>query len=253
MKKLLSTISALLIGVSLVACSEKKEQVHYYDNDYVQAVKMGLERRIKIVDGDEYKNAQSPNEKDLIVLKGVKEELNTVNGFKDKTFNNPELKKIAQDYEKALTIQSENLPINNDLDKSKAFKDAYNDRTKIIITLIDKYGLKIDRNIETEFRQNANSVTKKDNVESKLIDALKASEFKKLEQQHYGANIKNTTGEKLGNLIINFKLIDKDGVTIGTGQYANTTEWAPDEVKSIDFYTTSKKNFEKIEFSIQQL
>lgn len=253
MKKLLSTISALLIGVSLVAYSEKKEQVHYYDNDYVQAVKMGLERRIKIVDGDEYKNAQSPNEKDLIVLKGVKEELNTVNGFKDKTFNNPELKKIAQDYEKALTIQSENLPINNDLDKSKAFEDAYNDRTKIIITLIDKYGLKIDRNIETEFRQNANSVTKKDNVESKLIDALKASEFKKLEQQHYGANIKNTTGETLGNLIINFKLIDKDGVTIDTGQYANTTEWAPDEVKSIDFYTTSEKNFEKIEFSIQQL
>ncbi|WAW15748.1 hypothetical protein [Peptostreptococcus equinus] len=190
-------MSILLILPLLTACSsQSKTEKQYADNDYIKAMQTGLEERQKIVSTDKY-DSGSTSERDLILSDGIKKEQEILKPFKEKEFQSPELKKIRDDYNNALQEQLDSLPSGGDFNKIEAFDKAYDKRSQLINILIDKFGLKLNSELEKEFKLNANSVNKKEDTNKKLLETLKNAKFEEIDTFHYGAKITNNTGNTI--------------------------------------------------------
>lgn len=254
MRKFLALVGVLFLCFTLGACSNgQPETKKTYDNDFITAVGKGLEDRSILISQSDAKNLNAAESREVI-LKGIKGEIQGIKYFMDKEFVNPELKKISEDYMKQLEIQEKNYMYFEDInnyEKAKVFHKAYNERTKLIKTMIDKYGLKLNDALTKEFTSNAKKVNSKELVDTSIIESLKNATFKKESYKIVG-NVKNVSGEAITGRTINVKLINKEGVTVANEQYYIDGTWENNEIRAIEFFNSDNKNYDKMEFSISE-
>lgn len=244
MKKFFYLLGVVLTSITLVACSNPKQEVKTVDNDFIKLISEGLEKRSSMVE-------KSDDQKKI--LEAIKFEQNNLKQIEGKEFQNPELKTLYEKYLEQLKIQEENYMYVNDLEnleKEKIFVAAYNERSKIISTLIDKYGLKLNQELADEFKINSVKVISSEEIDKKIIESFSKVKFYKADSYIVRGEVKNETGEAIQNKSISAKFINKDNITVDVSEYYINGVWEADEVRNIEFYLTSDKSFDKIEFSV---
>lgn len=256
MKKLITLFGIILMSITLTACSSGGEADNQSaDNDFVVAIGKGLEERNNRVNSGSTQGL-SEAENNEILSEAIKYEINILKDFQKKEFQNPELRKIYDDYMKQLEIQDEYVIYYNDFEnyeKQQIFEGAYNERSKLIKTLIDKYGLKINAELAKEFKNNSKKVESGEALEDSLIESLKKADFKKEETYYVRGNVKNETGEVLTSRTIHAKFINDDGVTVDNCPYYIDGNWDKDEIRTVEFILSNEKPFSKMEFSIESI
>lgn len=245
MKKLFYLLGVLLVSCTLAACSNgSKQNSQTVDNDFITLVSKGLEKRSSMI---------SEANDTKVLLEAIKFEEDNLKVIEGKEFQNPELKALYEKYIEQLNIQEKNYMYFSDYsnyDKRKVFMDAYNERSKIIATLIDKYGLKLDQKLADEFKNNSAKVTSEEDLDNKLVESFSKAQFKREDTYTVRGNVKNETGETVTNKRIEFKFIGKDNVVVATSEYYIDGSWESDEVRNVEIFIETEQSFDKIEFKV---
>ena len=248
MKKLLSFIGIVALVFTVTACNNNSNEKKTADNQFITALGKGLEKRSDMLSS----RGDDPHNEAL--SKAINYEIENLKPFENEEFQNPELKKLYKDYMEQLEIQKKYAIYFEDfdhMDEYDKFSNAYNERSKIIATLLDKYDLKINSSLAEEFKTNYKKVDNLEKENNSLIESLKKADFKLKDDYTLEGNVKNETGETIKNKDIKAKFIDKDGVTITTSEDYIDTDWENGEIRNIKFYLDDNRKFEKIEFTIE--
>ncbi|MEW9080802.1 hypothetical protein [Terrisporobacter glycolicus] len=250
MKKLLAILSAFIICLSMVACSSSDEPKSQ-DNAFIKDIKKSFEARSNYLDDVESgKITSSENE---YLKDAVKKEKGIIEKYNDAKFDSPELAKLSKDYITALNTQEESLKYySSDYTKfDKLWTEGYNQRSTILTTLIDKFGLVISDDAIEELKTNAQVVKEKNDTKEKIDKMLKNIKFKKVKDEYgwkdYEAVVENTTGVDLEYFYLDVKLIDSDDVIIESIPSTVDGTWANGKKVKLTFSTDKK--FKKLEWT----
>jgi len=250
LRRLLSTLLALLIAFTLVGCSNKKTtEVKYYDKDFISALEKGLDARWKLTDAVEVQDISKSDYKSFI-----KAELSEVESFSSKKYKSTFLQESAIAYINSLKKQNATLKYYNDSDFQDKWDKAYNDRNAILVKIDKKYPLKVDSKYKSyilELRRSG-SKTNKDNAQTTALNnLLKSVKFNKGNDDgsgyyEYTATVENNTGYNIKSFSGVVKLKDSSNVTTDT-QYVNAENWNKNEKIMLKF--TTDKDFKSYELT----
>lgn len=245
MKKILSVLSAFILMFSVVGCSQNESTGA--DKKFIKAVEKGLDARWDYLDSNEYQNADEKTALETAVQK----ELEKIQEFKDAEFDNPELGKLAKDYIASVEAQKEALKYYNDVVKySEKWDEAYDQRSEYVVTLVDKFGVKVDEEGYKDLKENAQVVKEENKVSEKLDEEMKKIKFELVSNEYgwktYEATIQNNTGVDIQDFYLDIALKDAEDVVAGKTQaYINGT-WKNGDKAKISFETDA--DFEKMEW-----
>lgn len=157
-------------------------------------------------------------------------ELNCIEKYQNKDFNNKQLGNKAKEYIKELNNQKSALQyyVGNISKYSKLWDEAYNNRTLLMSYFFENYDIKLDEKYDDtkkEMLNNAISVKEELNIENEVKKMLNHTNFKITKDSYgykeYEAKVKNTSGVDFEYFSYEITLIDKDGIKIAT-HYTNT-------------------------------
>ncbi|KPI51588.1 hypothetical protein C4097_10640 [Clostridioides difficile] len=254
-KKILSLLTVMLLSVFMVACSsggETKDESKGKDKQFIEDLGKGLKERWALASKDE---AGTLNLKENEAYeKFVKVEMDAVSKYKDAEFDSPELGKLAKDYIKALEDSKESIKYysKDELKFLELWEKPYNERSTILLTLVDKFGLKVDEKEFKVLKDNA-QIVNEENASKEKIDAMvKGIKFEKVKDEYdwktYQATVENTSDLDLQDFYLDINLIDKDGVIIDTQTSTSINgTWEKGQKVRLEFDTD--KDFEKIEWT----
>ncbi|WP_460730508.1 hypothetical protein, partial [Nocardia heshunensis] len=211
MKRILTLVTVLLAGLSLVACSNKKSETKYYDSDFISALETGLQKRWAITDTVKDIDKASQDTLD----KSVNAELKVVKPYENKKFKNDKLHEQALTYINALKDQKTAL---KSYDKSNFFdkwNKAYNVRTKMIVQINQKHKLKVADKYKsdlTELTRHGDAVANQNQKTEAINSLIKSIKFKQTKDDGYtytyDAKVKNTSNYSFKTFGIKVKLMD---------------------------------------------
>lgn len=249
MKKL---ITLILTGVLLfsVGCSNNESKTS--DNKFLKDIKKSFEARTAYLnDFDSGKVKVSENE---ALKEAVLKEKEIVGTYNDSEFENPELGKLAKDYNEGLNKQEESLKYYNSdsLKYDDLWSEGYNIRSVVLTKLVDDFGLKLDKKSIEDLKTNAQVVKENKDKEAKINEMLKNIKFEKVKDEYdwkdYEAIVENTSGQEFKSFFLNIKLKDSDGIIVDS-PIASAENWKNGEKVKLTFSTD--KNFEKIEWDAE--
>lgn len=249
MKKVLTILTTLLLSLSLVACSSSDEPKPQ-DKNFVKDIGKSFNARSKYLDGVDADVAENEYLKEAVLT-----EKNILEKYKDAEFDNPELQKLATDYLGALDKQEDSLKyFSNDYIKyQEKWSEGYDERSTILTTLVDKFGVEVDEKAFAELKQNAQVVKENNEIKEKIDAISKSIKFEKVKEEYgwkdYSATVENTSGVDLESFYLDVKLIDAEGVVVESNPVATSGVWKNGQKIKLEFSTD--KNFEKIEWDAE--
>lgn len=250
MKKIILLLSAIILSLSMVACSSTGGNDKGKDKAFIKDAKKSFNARaLYVADAESGKVTLNENE---YFKEAVLKEKQILEKYKDAEFDNPELGKLAKDYLDGLNKQEESLKYySSDIEKyEKLWTEGYDIRSTTLTTLVDKFGLELDEKSFEELKNNAQVVKEKNDVKAKIDTMVKGIKFEKVKQEYdwkdYEAIVENTSGVDLESFYLDIKLLDKDGVVVESNT-ASADNWNKGEKVKLTFMTD--KNFEKIEWN----
>ena len=250
MKKIL-TFTIVMISILLMGCSSENGPKSV-DNQFLSDVSKATEARWEYLD-------KYTDESESVYLKeAVKKELYIIEKYKtlneeEEVFNDPKLKKIAEDYIEALNTQIESIKYyTSDYTKyEEQWSDGYNKRSTLLVKLVDEYGLKLDEDGFAELKENAKAVTEKEKIDEEIEEMVKSINFENVKTEYdwsdYEAVVENSTSVNFEGLEINVKLLDKDGVTV-SDELVWVDNWNKGEKKKLEFSTD--KSFSEMKWEL---
>ncbi|MDV9970949.1 hypothetical protein RHM95_19245, partial [Clostridioides difficile] len=170
-KKILGLFMIIMLSVSMVACSsggDSKDESKGKDKQFIEDLGKGLKKRWDLASKEE---AGTLNlEQNEAYEKFVEVEMDAVSKYKDAEFDSPELGKLAKDYIKALEDSKEAIKYysNDQLKFSELWEKPYNERSTILLTLVDKFGLKVDEKEFKVLKDNAQIVNEENDLKEKV-------------------------------------------------------------------------------------
>ena len=252
MKKVLTILTTLLLSLSLVACSSSDE-TKPQDKNFVKDVGKSFEARSKYI--DEVNSGKIVVDENEYLKEAVLKEKNILEKYKDAEFDSPELSKLAEDYLNALDKQENSLKYySNDYIKyEKNWTEGYNERSTILTTLVDKFGVKLDEKAFNELKQNAQVVKENNEIKEKIDAITKSIKFEKVKDEYgwkdYEAIVENNSGVDLESYYLDVKLIDKDGVVVESTPVSTSGLWKNGQKVKLEFSTDN--NFDKLEWDAE--
>lgn len=126
------------------ACTQP-ETTKSVDRQFIKAVKIGLDKKLSLTEqlGDTAKSSEW--------MQGVKDQESAIKDFKSEDFESPELRKLCKDYHDILKKQLNNLPYEYDYNKLNNYDETQAVRYQILLTLVNKFGLQIDKDKYDKF------------------------------------------------------------------------------------------------------
>ncbi|MBS6025822.1 MAG: FxLYD domain-containing protein [Paeniclostridium sordellii] len=251
MKKIIVLLSSFIVTLSLVACSSNNKDGKGQDKTFIKDVKKSFNARASYVD-DVESGKITLNENEYL-KEAVNKEKEILSKYKDTEFDNPELGKLAKDYIDGLNKQEEALKYytSNITKYDKLWSEGYNTRSIVLTTLVDKFGLELDKKSFEELKNNAQVVKEQNDVKSKVDEMLKNIKFEKVKQEYdwkdYEAVVQNTSGVDFESFFLDVKLLDADGVVVESIPVSPNGSWSKDQKVKLTFSTD--KSFEKIEWT----
>lgn len=253
MKKIILLLSAIILSLSMVACSSTEGNNKGKDKAFIKDVKKSFNARFSYLkDVESGKVTLNENE---YLKEAVLKEKDILEKYKDVEFDNPELGKLAKDYINGLNKQEESLKYySNDIEKyEKLWAEGYDIRSTTLTTLVDKFGLELDEKSFEELKNNAQVVKEKNDVKAKVDEMIKSIKFEKVKEEYdwkdYEAIVQNTAGVEFDNFYLDVKLLDSDGVVIESIPVSTNGTWNKDQKVKLTFSTDKK--FEKIEWTTE--
>lgn len=253
MKKIILVVSAIILSLSMVACSSTDSNGKAKDKAFIKDAKKSYEARSAyLADVDSGRITASENE---FRKEAVKKESEIMDKYKDAEFDNPELGKLAKDYVEGLNKQDESLKYySSDVSKyDKLWQEGYDMRSTVLTTLVDKFGLKMSDKSFEELKNNAQVVKENNEVKTKVDKMLKSIKFEKVKEEYdwkeYEAVVENTTGVDFESFFLDVKLLDSDGVIVESIPVSPNGSWGKGQKVKLTFMTD--KSFEKIEWTAE--
>lgn len=264
MKRTLCLLLAAIMALALVGCggdmasSGSAEPVNYADEDFVTDAGKALENRWDEGDKLDVDGMGTDSGAFVTAMTTLTDmEIDALSEYRTANFKDGKLQELAIKYlnnlDEAKVVVAE-LP-SGDYDSFEKWENVYNERTTIIQTLIDKYGLTFsDKYADTvsDITANAKSVKQKDEEKAKVDKLAKSLTFDKKGDgtgyYTYTTKFKNDTGLEFDDLWFNIDLIDKDG-TVVEQECISFDEVADGKSYSGDFFTDAK--FDRYEITAE--
>ena len=235
-----------IIGIS--GCTQTNTS-NGVDKQFIKDVKIGLNKSLDILD-----NLSDTDTSDALIP-AFEEEENAIKDYKSEDFDSPELGKLCKDYQDVLKNQLSNLPWDNDYYKRKNFEENFAVHNKIIVTLVDKFGLPMDGNRYSNLKQFNETIEKNAEVVQSIKDELLKAKFEIVPDTgscQYQGIIQNKTGYDIEGLEITFKLIGNDGTTLSAEKYYHNGTWSKDEKIKVDFWRSNLDGeIKKMDFEVE--
>lgn len=239
MKKIL--ILLMMTVFCITGCNNTK--IKSVDNQFISDIVKATNDRWNYLD------STKETQENIYLKDAVQKELNVLSKYtqlgEGETFNDPKLKKIAEDYINALNTQIDSLKYYNSdyLKYSDEWSKGYNKRSQLLVQLVDEYGAKIDEKEIANLRDNAQSITEKENIDKEIKELIKNIKFERVKTEYdwsdYQAIVENKTNVDLESLTINIKLLDKEGITV-SDEMILVENWSKGEKKKLEFSTDKK-------------
>lgn len=236
----------------LVAGCNSTNEPKSVDNKFLSDVSKAIDARWDYLD-------TTTEENESIYLKeAVQKELDVLSKYEElneeeEVFNDPRLKKIAVDYINALNTQIESIKYytSDYLKYNEQWTEGYNERSTLLVQLVDEYGLKLDEDRFTELKENAKAVTENEEINKEVEELVKSINFEKVKTEYgwsdYAAVVENSTSVEFESLEVKIKLLDKEGVTV-SDEFVYVDNWSKGEKKKLEF--TTDKSFSEMKWEL---
>lgn len=272
MKKFFAVILVLVLCIGVAGCGEGTKTpaeptpvptatpIPYADTDFIAAMKNSLQARWDVsnqksnadllaMDSTEYTN---------FMKSCIGAELEIIDAYPDKNYADAKLQNLAKKYVNSLNDQLAALEYYaaDLMQYNEKWTAAYDERTKLILELVDEYGLTVDeqyQHILDELSTNAQVVTKKEEKENAIEALSDQVNFQLVENEEdygwheYETVIENTTDEIIAYYSLEISLLDADGVIIGTTYTDPINNWKPGTKAKLKF--TTDEEFSSIEWT----
>lgn len=246
MKKIVAGLLILVCCIMLLGCNAEEKT---YDQNFLDDLKQGLIERWNLSNELLFDSKESGE-------KFVNAELNYIEKYLTKKFEDTELQEMAISYINLLKKQKDSLKY-FDVDyvkHSEAWNNALDERAKCIVEFINLYNLKFPdkfkENVD-EFTVRAETVKENETLINQIDEMKKTIQFEKVEQSYdysyYEAIVENTTDKTFDYFSLNINLIDSNDVIVES-TYASVDNWAPGQKTKFEFMTDAQ--FEKYEYEI---
>ena len=271
MKKMVTILMIIniMLVIGLCGCSsnEKKAEgtteIQYADDDFIKALRKGLEARWSIEEPEEYDYGSEEHKKYYTSI--VDAEIEAIESFSNKKFKDSKLQEKALKYINMIKQQKEALDyLGVDSEKyEKLWGEAYDERTKLIVEFYQNYGLIVSDKYEDTIKQmttNAQIVEKNEETEKQVQDIMANIKFEKNKEKsdgyssYYAAIVENTTDVTFEYFGIDINLFDKEDVILESTQ-DSVENWKPGTKARFEFFTSEKFNkyaVEQAELSISE-
>ncbi len=248
------SIIAIVLLVAIVLTLSACGSVPLNDEGFIKNMQKGLEARWKISNAspDTY---SSNTEKKTDFTNCVNAELNAIGDISAYTFENPELKELAEMYYQALQSQLEGIKyIGADDSKfTEIFSNqGYYNRARVICRLADDFGL----TVSSKYASNLDDFVSAGRVRLELDEQLKEMEgiinedvvLEALGGTDYECVINNNTDYDLSEAQIEFNLYNDKGVLVET-ETAYMKSWKAGSTNQCSLYIS--KEFSKAEARVK--
>lgn len=245
----------ILLTILAGGCSNSNKD-EFADKDFLKGFSKGLESRWnftnKVDDNEKTEEEYVENLK-----KATNLELQTLNDFSNKKFNDSKLQEAAIAYINELKNGITVLDTYGSKSFDQDWDNHYASRTKMIVHFVDNYDINISEKYKktlNELKAHGNEVIKNETIE-KSIQALFNNVTFEIEPQeyesdykNYATTIENTTENDINNLSATVNLLDNSG-TIVDSQYLYADNWKKGQ--KFKFRFMSDKKFDKSDISIK--
>lgn len=276
MRKIIAVLLAISMALALVGCASGGESeptvtpeatatpIPYADTEFVSAMKDALQARWDI--------SNQKTDAEILALEAsayteymescIDAERSILGAYPDKLYVDAKLQNLAKKYVDTLNDQTEALKYYSAdwIEYDAAWREAYNERTKLILTLIDDYGLTVDEKYQSildELSTNAQVVQAKEDREAAVAAIADQADFQIVEDEgDYGSDwheyetvLENTSEETIVHYTLEVNLLDEDGVILETTYCSSINNWKPGTKAKLSFSTGEE--FAKIEWTAQ--
>lgn len=250
-----SFIAIILIAIIgfIVYFTTQNNEDKTYDDQFMSSLSKGLEKRWNITDStpdDEYGKAE--------YKKSIDTELDAIEQYQDKKFENTKLKEQAVAYINVLKDSKSTLDYYSSDDFTEDWQTQYDKRTGILVKINNIHKINVPKKHQDyldELLGSGHNANKNDTFKTNLNNLLKSIDFKSQPDEFYEegdyldyrATLKNNTGEDIENFTADVKLKDDAGVVVDT-EYIDADSWDKDE--SVNFEFSTDKQFTSYEVKI---
>lgn len=237
MKKVFAAILSIALITGVSACGEKKaEGPDYADDEAMSVISEGFNKRSALIDTLKGQGKDTSESKNLQQI--IQTEIDNDKPLKARQFKDSKLQEQVIAYLNSLDDQLSVVRkySSTSAEYSQAWNEAYDKRSAILKTFVDKYGLKVDSKYQDtldDLVRNGNSVQEKNETDQVINGLISSAKFDRTEAEYggyytYTAVIENTSKINFGNVSLLLALYDADGVKAGE-TYATTSSWAAGE------------------------
>ena len=242
-------VLAMALAVLLTGCGAASQtattetEIHYADEDFISDLATGLQNRWDINDVAEYEEGSDEHKQYDTDL--VDAELNVLEKYQSMPFEDSKLQEYAISYINCLKQQKEAVSYITTAYETydEKWSEAYDNRTKLIMTFVNDYGLKVDEAHQAtldELIANAKVVNEDEKIKT-TIDSMMQNltiEVTKDESgwKTYEAVLENNTGKDFDYFQITLNIYDSDKVQIDS-LYDQMQNWKNGTKAKFEFST----------------
>lgn len=240
---------AMILAILLTGCGAASQtattetEIHYADEDFISDLATGLQNRWDINDVAEYEEGSDEHKQYDTDL--VDAELNVLEKYQSMPFEDSKLQEYAISYINCLKQQKEAVSYITTAYETydEKWSEAYDNRTKLIMTFVNDYGLKVDEAHQAtldELIANAKVVNENEKIKT-TIDSMMQNltiEVTKDESgwKTYEAVLENNTGKDFDYFQITLNIYDSDKVQIDS-LYDQMQNWKNGTKAKFEFST----------------
>jgi hypothetical protein len=209
-------------------------ETQYADEEAISAIEKGLTARFDLVrEHDENGDPDSSS----AWKKFIQAELDEVEPFKDEKFKDSDLQELVIRYINVLNDSMdvvETYPMDS-TDFYEKWNDVYYERSIILKSLADDYGLKLDDDHEEELEEilsDGQAAAKQSEMDAAIDSIVSSMTFEKQDEGYgsfnYVSTAQNTSEYNFTDVSLVIALYDANGVKVDE-TYASTNSWATGE------------------------
>lgn len=246
-KRTVASIVCLAMALTICACGNEDKGPDYADDEAMQVIASGLEKRFEIAD----REATTSSEQLARAKDAIQAELDTDTPLKNRQFKNSKLQEQVISY---INVLNEQKDVTKDYEYqsaeyTKQWGKAYDKRTQILKTFVDEYGLKLsgeDQEVLDKLVAEGAEAAKTSDEKETINKLINEAKFEKTDDGYgfytYKAVVENTSNLTFTNVSVTLDLLDDAGVK--HEEYTSIGNWAPGE--KVELKTSSDINAKEI-------
>ncbi|WP_455460387.1 hypothetical protein [Streptococcus salivarius] len=226
---------AVLMVVSLFLCSSAVNKAITYDNDFIISLAKGLDKR--------WEDASSNYEDTTAYYeKATQFELSEVGRYKERTFKDDKLKKLAIEYINVLEDSKELTSKENDHFSSDSWVEYRRKRFELILDINSRKKIPVQ---DTRHLRDIVNIGIKVKQTNEIIQALKkifkgnnftiSKSSENSDELNCSGTFENTTGYYLSYVPMTIAACDKNGEVFYSKVDAAITKWSEGTTKELNF------------------